>query len=80
MSILVIKGPLLASKIKARRRSYRKHLKRNSKTMYFTKITEDEVCKVIFDLELGKAIGHDGMLAEILKWCTLHFKSSYKDF
>ena len=66
----VKKGPLLASKIKARRRSYRKHLKRNPKTMYFTKITEDEVNKIIFDLELGKAIGHDGISAEILKWCA----------
>ena len=38
--------------------------------MYFAKITEDEVSKIIFDLELGKAIGHDGISAEVLKWCA----------
>ena len=65
----VKKGPLLASKIKGRRRSYRKYLKRNPKTMYFTKIIETEVSKIIFDLELGKSIGYDGISAEILKWC-----------
>ena len=73
----VQKGPNLASKIKTLRRSYRKYLKRrNSHTMYFTKITPDEVLKIVLELKLGKAIGHDGISAQLLKWC-IPFISNY---
>ena len=44
--------------------------------MYFTKITPDEVLKIVLELKLGKAIGHDGISAQLLKWC-IPFISNY---
>ena len=67
------KGPKLASKIKAPYFSHRKYLKdRNPHTMVFSRILESEVISIVFELELGKALGHDGISPQILKWCIPH--------
>ena len=69
----VHKGPRLASKIKAPHFSHRKYLgTRNPHTMIFSRISESEVASIVTELELGKALGHDGISAQVLKWCIPH--------
>ena len=66
------KGPKLASKIKAPKPhvSHKNYLRgRNPHTMVFSIISESEVISIVLELELGKALGHDGISAQILKWC-----------
>ena len=66
----VAKGPRLASKIRPSSISYKKYLKlRNNHTMVFSKILQQEVIKIVSELENDKASGHDGISAKILKWC-----------
>ena len=43
--------------------------------MVFSVITESEVISIVLELELGKALGHDGISAQVLKWCIPHISS-----
>ena len=66
----VHKGPKLSSKIRASRSSFKKYLgTRNSHNMIFFKIKKSQVKSLLSELKLGKAPGHDGISAHILKWC-----------
>ena len=65
----VHKGPKLSSKIRACH-SYKKYLKaRNPHNMVFFKIKKSKIVSLLSGLKLGKAPGHDGISAQILKWC-----------
>ena len=66
----VHKGPKLSSKIKTSHLSFKKYLgKRNPQNMVFFKIKKSQVFSLLSELKLGKAPGHDGISAQILKWC-----------
>ena len=48
--------------------------------MHFTEITSDDISKIVFELKLGKSIGHDGISAPILKWSIPIVSTHLTDF
>ena len=71
----VHKGPKLSSKIRASA-SYKKYMGiRNPCNMVFFKIKRSQVVSLLSELKLGKAPGHDGISAQILKWCIPYISS-----
>ena len=48
--------------------------------MHFTEITSDDISKIVFELKLGKSIGHDGISAPILKWSIPFVSTHLTDF
>ena len=66
----VCKGPKLATKLPKPAGGRKIHLnKRVQSCMKFKIITEDDLIKIIYKLEVGKSPGHDGISVTVLKWC-----------
>ena len=65
----VKKGPNLASKIKSSNVKIDRFLKhRNRHSFKFFRVTEEEIKKIVNELQIGKASGFDEISPQILKW------------